>query len=772
VQKLRNQVPRGINLIRPEDILDGFQATLKVEWVAPAELLPLLDDLLRHVSSSSQLRPEDERGRVLLAHVCRKFRLNDDSFKAILDEAAKYRVYFNYHDKERIRTFLDCQRHQEFSEWLARQSLTAHALAAVRSAFKPKTAEDVTCVLAEEIAEPENRDSILISLFGAYVFSCFPQDDMYRYFNPECHKATSVHSNFFDHLRAYYSHVLHRECALLYAQIDDAFLKRVKSYDNLRASLFSWMTTNYDILANHCYLAVHIKPLKKNHRGLQWRIFSDLVLFAEKHRFTPLQIGYFHPQRISRDTVAHIADLEVSKCDFETANEGYFYRDCFIMCRPEDFPKGFGKVDTHYDLLLLFQKNERDETLIPCPACRSHNVQGNSYPVLGVRSWECNNPFCPDRSKYNRGKRYQLASLMKQQAIEDDHNQIPRESILKWKLDVVPVADNNEVIDMLIRHYSLFGDTVRLVNVEIPPKRIHGRQVISEQLVSKTGNEIANEFFSSAFFRRYKIRKSPEHSQVSADNLSKDPRVQLFHGDAFEVLQGIPTDFVDGAVTSPPYYNARSYTQWPNIYCYLYDIYNIAIQVFRVLKPGAPFLFNIFDYFDNENIIVFSAMGKKRMILGAYIVELFSDIGFDLNDNIIWHKGEIEGKRNFNQGNTSPYYQAPHNCWEHIFVFSKGPLAKHVIPFPGILRAQPVIKMVHGVNQHGHTAPFPPDIPSLLLDALPAGSLVLDPFSGSMTTGRVARGRGFSSINIEYHREYCELGLRLMAEAIEQLSLF
>ena len=49
-------------------------------------------------------------------------------------------------------------------------------------------------------------------------------------------------------------------------------------------------------------------------------------------------------------------------------------------------------------------------------------------------------------------------------------------------------------------------------------------------------------------------------------------------------------------------------------------MYNIAIQIHRVLKPRASFVFNIFDYFDNENIVAFSAMGKKRMILGAYIV--------------------------------------------------------------------------------------------------------------------------------------------------------
>lgn len=39
------------------------------------------------------------------------------------------------------------------------------------------------------------------------------------------------------------------------------------------------------------------------------------------------------------------------------------------------------------------RKNMRDERIVPCPTCRSNNVRGNSYPVLGVKSWECNNVF-------------------------------------------------------------------------------------------------------------------------------------------------------------------------------------------------------------------------------------------------------------------------------------------------------------------------------------------------------------------------------------------
>lgn len=213
------------------------------------------------------------------------------------------------------------------------------------------------------------------------------------------------------------------------------------------------------------------------------------------------------------------------------------------------------------------------------------------------------------------------------------------------------------------------------------------------------------------------------------------------------------------------------------MYCHLHDMLDINAEVFRTLKPGALYLYNVFDYFDNENTIVFSAMGQRRMVLSAYTVDLFRRIGFDLIGNVVWDKGDIEGKRGFNAGNFSPYYQAPFNCWEHVLVFRKPARngsksngngkhnGKHVdagAQLVGrVLRQQPVMKMVRGENVHGHTAPFPDELPELLVSRLNRGDVVLDPFGGSLTTGRVAERYGVRSVCIERSEEYCQLGLRM-----------
>lgn len=123
-------------------------------------------------------------------------------------------------------------------------------------------------------------------------------------------------------------------------------------------------------------------------------------------------------------------------------------------------------------------------------------------------------------------------------------------------------------------------------------------------------------------------------------------------------------------------------------------------------------------------------MGKKRLILSSYIIYLAKKAGFKLVGNCVWDKGEIQGNRNFNQGNNSPYYQAPLNCWEHILIFAKsesGRFNNIADNIPTKHKSTPVFKIIKGENIYGHSAPFSKKIPNILLEKMEKGSLVLDP---------------------------------------------
>lgn len=756
-----------------ETLTADFNRTLETNWEPPNELRMALERLTGHFTRRG-LKTFASRKRSLIASINRKFRFNSEAFRLLLDTAAENRIFFNYHDKMRLLDFLNFDSRNDFRNWLKNKSLDIGVEKILDAAFSPITGKETRRRLYQEIEVSGKKEDIFQALFGAYIFRCYDEKEMHQYFNPDCRRGQVYYECFYDHLKAFYADVLKREPSLIYLVVDERLRNSLHNGTSFRDAILTFIKTAHERLANHCYFAILIKPMVQRSKDTQWELCSDIILFAEKYDEVYLKKGYFNAEKIATQTRQHIPNIDENKARFDLANEGFFYKDCFILAPVEASREVPGETHSPYSLLILFQKNQRDETRIPCPACRCLNVQGNSYPVFGVRSWECRNPFCPDRSKFNRGKRYQVASLIKQEAIEREENLIPIESLRKWRLDVVAISDEQKIEDMLIRHYTLHGDTVIFINSSTSAREIEGRRVIREMFARnnyETG--IRKRFFSSAFFHRFRIEKvAKKRKKELFPNISDVDGVEIYHGDSYEVLQALPENSFDGAVTSPPYYNARSYSQWSNIYCYLYDMLNIQMQVYRVLKPGSIFLFNIFDYFDNENNIVFSAMGKKRMILGAYMIHLFQACGFRVCRNIMWHKGEIEGKRSFNQGNMSPYYQAPHNCWEHVLVFSKGPPRKEIEKWPYILYAKPVIKMVKGKNRLGHSAPFPPEIPKLLLNRLGDDSVVLDPFSGSMTTGRTAYRHGVKSVNVDRNMEYCKLGLKLLRNESNQLTLF
>ena len=161
------------------------------------------------------------------------------------------------------------------------------------------------------------------------------------------------------------------------------------------------------------------------------------------------------------------------------------------------------------------------------------------------------------------------------------------------------------------------------------------------------------------------------------------------------------------------------------------------------------------------------------MILGAYMLDMFERIGFSVRGNIIWNKGEIQGNRSFNKGNMTPYYQAPLNCWEHIFILSKGePNPKYKCITSSIAAIKPVIKMVRGKNVLGHSAPYPNEIPELLIKCMSTTDIVLDPFLGSGTTSIVANSYGINSVGIEKSTEYCDLCKKRIASTVEQQMSF
>jgi len=124
---------------------------------------------------------------------------------------------------------------------------------------------------------------------------------------------------------------------------------------------------------------------------------------------------------------------------------------------------------------------------------------------------------------------------------------------------------------------------------------------------------------------------------------SKDNDVKIIWGDCLEVMKGMKPESIHLIVTSPPYYNAREYSQWKNLNDYLDNMRLIIREAYRVLDNHRVFVCNVGDIFDNDNIHTTSTWGKRRIPLGAY----------------------------FTKNKPFPFYQYPMNCYEHILIFHK-----------------------------------------------------------------------------------------------------
>ncbi len=192
----------------------------------------------------------------------------------------------------------------------------------------------------------------------------------------------------------------------------------------------------------------------------------------------------------------------------------------------------------------------------------------------------------------------------------------------------------------------------------------------SEKNVEKIISDWSHRYITHV---KHKLQKGHGHDKnlssfVEADNHGK---VKVIWGDCLNVLKSMKSESVHLMVTSPPYYNAREYSQWENIESYLNDMRKVIREAYRVLDNHRVFVWNVGDIFDNDNMYTKSTWGKRRIPLGAYFVSIFEEEGFTFVDDYIWDKGEVQSQRHKNGNKPYPFYQYPMNCYEHILIFHK-----------------------------------------------------------------------------------------------------
>ncbi|MHA2073291.1 MAG: DNA methyltransferase, partial [Candidatus Hodarchaeales archaeon] len=512
--------------------------------------------------------------------------------------------------------------------------------------------------------------------------------------------------------------------AIVYLNINQDLFLQFENKGFFYSYLLDLIKSLYEEVENHKAFVLRIQNIFDDDKNIKWELYSYLILYSEKFiRYQESRPFYFPDEifidcfefkfsrKLSSEEKEHVKQYYNEKLSFDNLVKKLKVNDYSDM---KDFLNSFKKINSgltyidtliirssnkdrnnreipflknEYEMLLILFKNEFNDYRIPCPVCGSLKISGNSFPEMGIRSWECKNPYCAERSKTNRGKRYSIKTIMMQNSTYDFSSdiQIPRELLKHWRRDVVYKWNLVDLYSMLVKYYSYPKDQILAINCDDSNSFKQISFKLNRTLIVRSADEIQplsnrSETFSNffnvetnLFFRNF------VYKQIQLDKLlfdisfidSNNGKAKLLIHDCNKIMNSFTENSIDHMVTSPPYYNAREYSCWQNLFTYMNDMYNHLLAAHRILKPGSVYFFNIGDIYDNEKTIVKSKIGDKRVPLGAYIIFLSHLCGFELIDNIIWDKGEPQTSRHKNDGKFVPFYQRPANCYEHMFIFKK-----------------------------------------------------------------------------------------------------
>ena len=302
----------------------------------------------------------------------------------------------------------------------------------------------------------------------------------------------------------------------------------------------------------------------------------------------------------------------------------------------------------------------------------------------------------------------------------------------------------------------------------------------------------------------------------------------IYCGDALEVLKTLPDASVQCCVTSPPYFGLRDYGHDGQIGLeetpeqFVQKLATVFREVRRVLRDDGVLWVNIGDSYAGSGKGPAGNLGKannerdmSHTVLSGYVPEglkpkdligipwmlafaLRAD-GWYLRQDIIWHKP-----------NPMPESVRDRCTKSHEYIFLLSKSARYYYDHEAIKEEATSNSLFHGSttsksgangdrndggrsqtgNDNGtrnkrsvwhvntrpfkgaHFAVYPPElITPCILAGCPKGGTVLDPFTGSGTTGAVAVEHGRKFIGIELNPEYHAMSCDRLEQAQKQLKL-
>jgi len=276
-------------------------------------------------------------------------------------------------------------------------------------------------------------------------------------------------------------------------------------------------------------------------------------------------------------------------------------------------------------------------------------------------------------------------------------------------------------------------------------------------------NEVIHQVLDSELSAKKEIKSRKQVNKELYQNL-------VIQGDIKKVLAKIPDETIDLTFTSPPYYNARDYSIYKSYEDYLTFLENVIKEIHRVTSEGRFFILN------TSPVLLprFSrAHASTRWAVPFDIHPRILNAGFEFIDDIVWKKPDGSAT-NRNGGffqHRKPLGYKPNPVVEYVMVYRKKTTKLIDWNMKQIsdktMKASKVkdkdydktnLWEINPETSNKHPASFPEKLVENVIKFYSyENDLVMDPFAGSGTVGKIAAENNRFSFLVDDKPEYIKV---------------
>jgi len=335
-------------------------------------------------------------------------------------------------------------------------------------------------------------------------------------------------------------------------------------------------------------------------------------------------------------------------------------------------------------------------------------------------------------------KREIVSSIGRQGDVEFIYDFLTEEAFKKNYMDVI---------------YQMFRTTLVYYNKEPRFKKL------CEKMKSFYQNEVMDKMYEYKLSGKFNPKCFKDSSITSP---------LLLEGDNTQTLKLIEDGDIHLIFTSPPYYNAREYSDYINYQKYLDCLKDTFKECHRVLQDGRFIIINV-------SPVITKRPGREyesiRYPIHFDLHRVLIEIGFYFIDEIIWKKPEpsVPNRIGGYIQTRNPLAYKPNCVTESIMVYRKNSnflLDRNIKQYTikddyksndNIVDKSNIWEIAPS-NNKSHPAIFPDELCRRILKYYSfEGDVVLDPFAGIGTLGRVAQKMGRIPVMCEIDESYIKI---------------